>query len=518
MSYKFGLTAPDDNQLFIIRKDVSGGINTRMHASELSENQITVLENTDIGTPGKRGKRPGSVITASLATMSPICLHNFEVQGGTDQLLMYETNNLRSWVGGSTWSTLLSSLASVTTCGMVSAKQSGIVPDDVTLFNNKTNMYVLRNATYRQILSGASGVSYCMQPTDVMCWYGNRVWSLYNDQLEYSDAYPSDYGQAFGNVKYRIPVGEERALVPTRDMGIIVFGKSEIWALAPSAVPVATDKPEPIVTNMGAVSKRGIVNAGDDIYFFAQDGLRSLKRTVQDKLQMGASYPISYMLKDEFEEIEWAYIDRLCMEYFDNKIFITVPTSVSTYKTWVYYPAGNSFTILTGWNPRSYGKYKINGEEHLYYGGNNSHGVYRGWYGYTDEGSTITNGTAISTLEEGREEDFGQPLIKKSGGEIEIEASAVGGAYDYTIYARPDGGAYVELGTMSLQSDSAPTLPVDLPFNLSDSYIVREKLPLDILGSFRTLQYKLENNDSNSEDLAVYSVNMVTFPEAYEND
>ena len=29
--------------------------------------------------------------------------------------------------------------------------------------------------------------------------------------------------------------------------------------------------------------------------------------------------------QDEFDEIDWAYIDRLRMQYFDNKIFITVP-------------------------------------------------------------------------------------------------------------------------------------------------------------------------------------------------
>lgn len=517
MSYFTGLTAPDDSQLFAVRKDVSGGVNSRMHPSQIPENQVAVLTNIDVGTPGKRLQRPGSMITASLATITPVCLHNYEIQGDTDQLLMYEGNNLRKWIGGTTWTTLLSSLTSLSTCGMVSAKQSGIIPDDVTLFNNKTNMYVLQNATYRQILSGASGVSYCMQPTDVMCWYGNRVWSLLNDQLEYSDAYPSDYGQAFNNTKFRIPVGEERAIVPTRDLGLIIFGKTAVWALAPSAVPEATDKPEPIITNLGAVSKKGVVNAGDDIYFFAQDGLRSLKRTVQDKLQIGATYPISYMLKDEFELINWSYIDRLCMEYFDNKVFITVPTGANSFKTWVYYPATNGFTILDGWSPRCYATYKVSGEERLYYGGHQS-GVYRGWYGYTDEGSSTTNGTAIETSEEGREEDFGQPLIKKSGGEIEIEASAAGGDYSYTVYARPDGGAYVDLGTVSLQSAEAPTLPVVLPFNLSGSYIIREKLPLDLLGSFRTLQYKIENIDANSEPLAVYSINMVTFPEAYEND
>jgi len=52
-----------------------------------------------------------------------------------------------------------------------------------------------------------------------------------------------------------------------------------------------------LITNMGVVSKKGAVAYGDNIYFFAQDGFRELKRTIQDKLQIGITYPISYRLK-----------------------------------------------------------------------------------------------------------------------------------------------------------------------------------------------------------------------------
>jgi len=154
----------------------------------------------------------------------------------------------------------------------------------------------------------------------VMCWYSNRLWVLKNDLLYFSDAYASDYATAFDTVTnaFRLPVGKEMFMAATRDLGIIVGGQQAIWAIAPSVTPAATDKPQPIITDKGCVSKDAWALIGDDIYFFSQDGLRALKRTVQDKVQMGADYALSYLLKDEFEGINWAYIDRLNMKYFEG--------------------------------------------------------------------------------------------------------------------------------------------------------------------------------------------------------
>jgi len=197
-------------------------------------------------------------------------------------------------------------------------------------------------------------------------------WILKNDQLFFSAAYSADYGGAFDTPTdvYRIPVGIERGIVSTRDTGMVIMGRDAIWGLAPSATPVATDKPEPLVTNHGVVSKKGFVNAGDDIYYFAQDGFRSLKRTVQDKLQGVVSYPISYQLKTETESINWSYIENLQMEYFDNKVFIVVPTGATTTTLWMYYPITNAFDTASGLAIRSMSKYKVAGEERLYIGKN----------------------------------------------------------------------------------------------------------------------------------------------------
>jgi len=525
---KLSFTAPDDKQLYAIRRDYTGGQNTRTHPNRIGENQAEALTNWDIGTPAQLVKRKGSVlISDDMGSASVLGLHNYIRQGYTDALIAFEDDNANDITSEGNHAEIKGNFtASQTDIGFVQAKESGLTPDDVVFINvGGNNWWRLHKASNdawaTQDLGNTAGTGTDSPPASTVgAWYGNRFWVLVNDLLYFSAAYSADYSSAFDTVSdvYRIPVGEERAIIPVRDTGMIIAGEQAIWGLAASATPVATDKPEPMVTSHGFVSKKGWCQVADDIFYFAQDGLRSLQKTQQDKLQQKTSYPISYGLKEEFEAISWAYIDRLCMVYFDNKLFITVPTGAATFSTWVYYPATNSFMIIDGWSPRCYAVHKISGEDRMYYGLHGDGKVYRGWYGYTDQGTSTTNGTAITATLEGRQEDFGQPLVKKRGGEVEIEAFSSGDDATLTIKASVDDQADTTLGTLSLQSDTAPTLPVDLPFNLSDSYMVRDKFSLDSLGEFRNIQITVENSDENTEDVKLYGINIITFGEEYQNE
>ena len=522
------LGGADDKPLFAIKKSMEGGLNTRSESGNLQENQGATLDNVDIGVPGQVTKTLGSVLIANdKGAKSIVALHNYIRQGYNDNLVMLEDTTL--WANeaeAATWTSVKADFTADEDVGIVQVKESGLVPDDVLMVNvGDSNWFRLHKASggswAEDDLGSTAGTGTDSPPASTVgAWYGNRFWILKNDQFFFSAAYSADYGAAFDTPTdvYRIPVGIERGIVSTRDTGMVIMGRDAIWGLAPSATPAATDKPEPLITNHGVVSKKGFVNAGDDIYYFAQDGFRALKRTLQDKLQAGVSYPLSYGLKDEFELISWAYISRLCMKYFDNKIFIGVPTGAATFDTWIYFPAFGTFTIKKGWSPRCWATYKVAGEERLYYGKHGDGVVYRAWYGYTDEGTTTINGTAQSMVTEYKAENFGQPLIYKNGGEVEVEASTVGGTDTITVEASTDGGNYATLGTLALQSSSAPTLPVDLPFTLTDDYKVRGKYHLEPLGRFRDIQVKLTHSAKNTEVIKIYSMSIITFQEEYTNE
>jgi len=45
------MAAKDDPLVFITRKDISAGMNNRLHGSEIGETQVTNLVNIDLRTP-----------------------------------------------------------------------------------------------------------------------------------------------------------------------------------------------------------------------------------------------------------------------------------------------------------------------------------------------------------------------------------------------------------------------------------------------------------------------------------
>jgi len=518
----------DDKPLYVVRRDFSGGVNSRMHASSIADNEVAILKNADISVNGEVSKRLGSVqIANDVSNNSVNHLHNYIRQGYTDDLLMIESNDIYANENeASSWTWVTSATASADVWGSVQAKESGLVPDDIVILQNGTDnplrMHKDSSENWAvQDLGTTTGASGSCPKSNVMCWYGNRVWVLKNDILYFSDAYDSDYSSAFDTVSnaFRLPVGEERGLAPTRDAGIVVMGKEAIWGLAPSAVPVATDKPEPLITDRGVIGKHAWAIVGDDIHFFSSDGHRSLKRTIQDKLQLGGSpYPLSYNLKTEFEEINFAYADRIRMQYFDSKLFITVPTSSSTFNTWIYFTASNTYTIIEGWSPRCLSTYKINGSDRVYYGKHGNGVVYRGWYGYTDEGTTTINGTAINYQEEGKKENFGQPLVKKSGGEVKIKALSTTSEYYLNVYISFDEGGYNLLGVVNLIG-SYVSFPVTFPVTFTNKNLVTKSFHIDDYGEWYLAQLKITHNASNGTNaIKIYERLITAFQNEYTTE
>jgi len=516
LNYISSLPSTDDKRLQIIRRDITGGQNTRKQATHLEENELALLQNVDIGISGERLKRKGALqVGITFGTKACVSLDNFVVDGEIDQLLVVDGTYLRKWAGSSNFSNVKTDFTDTTYASMTHFKESGLSPDDVMLIQNETdNAFRVDSDGNMQDL-GDTNTS--PPKTLVNVWFNNRMWGLKDDLLYFSDAYAADYSGAFDRTTnaFRIPVGEERGLIPTRDLGLIIFGQNAVWALSPSLVPdPTTDKPQPIDISRGCVAYKTVAQVGEDIMYLSQDGVRSLRRTIQDKLQGGASFPISYNLKDEYENISWNYIKKATAIYYDNKLFIALPVKSAKYnnRVWVYYPAYGTWTVITGWNVGDFAKYIVNGEERLYYADAVTGKVYQAWTNYTD------NGTAIEYIEEGRGEDFGLPLHKKVGGEIEIEVAAAGGDYDITVEAAIDGSEYQELGTINLTSDTAPTLPVDLPFKLSENYMIVEKFHLDNLEAFRTISFRLSNDSANTTEIKVYGHNVVTYLEEYEGE
>ena len=506
--------AQDDKQLFLIRRDFSAGENSRQHASIVGENQAEVLENWDIGIAGQTTKINGLTLVEDLSTDAGTGLFGFEPIGGTNVLVATHGQKLETWTGTGTFTEQKTDFTTNLSTTMIKCGESGI--GDVFLASNGTDSVFRFDPADYDAPQNLANDNTSPPYTTVMLYYRNRVWALKDNLLYFSDAYPADYALAFDRTTnaFKIPVGAERALIGLRDLGIIIIGQDQVWGLNPTLTPApTTDKPEKIL-EIGCVASNTAVMVGDDVYFLSKDGVRGVFRTQQDKLQGGASYPLSFALKTRFEAISWGSITKACAVYFDNKYFLSLPVDASTYnnEVWVYYPASQAWCVIPDWNVAKFATVAISGEQRLYAIDSTDGLVYRAWYGNDN------NGTDITSVAAGREEDFGQPLVTKVGGEIEIQAEVAGSGNSLLVEVALDGLNYQTLGTIDLSSSTAPILPIDLPFTLTDSYIVREKLHLESLGRFRTIQIRVTNSDDNTDPIIFYGYNIVTFAEEYENE
>lgn len=504
--------AGDDSSVYVIRQDVSGGMNNRQAPSIIGENQGELFQNVDLTVPGERRIRAGLTLLEDLGANVITGLFGYDPQGGTGNLLVTEGANLKRWPGTGSFQTVSITMTTSLDTTMIKAYKTAV--GDVCLISNGTDNVFEMTPAYA--INDLGNTNTSPPKTKVLTTFRNRVWGLKGDLLYYSSASPSDYSAAFDRTTsyYRIPVGEERAIVGTRDMGIIVAGKEQVWALNPSTVPAATDKPEKLL-DVGLASGDTFVQVGDDYIGLFYDGVRALKRTIQDKLQLGESLPISYPLKDEFEEINWTYITKACAVWFDNKYILSLPTVGATRnnKVWVYYPATQAWSVITGWNVSRLAKFKVGGEEFLYAGDSSGGGkVYRAFHGADDDG------TAISYSEVGRSENLGYPLVKKVGGELKVVAAPTGD-YNISVYGSFDEGDFNLLGYLNVSSNLI-TFPVSFPVLFLPDATSYQKFHLDQYGEWYTFTPKLSYASAitSEGDITIYETSLTANLVEYKSE
>jgi len=429
----------DDKQVYVYRKDISGGINNRMNGNIIGENQSTVLLNADIDTPGESSKRRGTtVLDAPDDSKRGYGMAGFEPDGGTNQLV---------WVAGTT----LDAITDLSkTDGTAARIASGDVPDtgftdghqtvllkvwksggdgSVLLISNGTDNVHEMKQDYT--VTDIGGDSTDPPKTTAMTFYRGILFALKDNSLYFSTAYPSDFDGAISATTFKVNCGAERFVMGVRDMGLIIGGKDSIWGLNPSATPVATDKLEKIL-DLGCAAGKTAVQGADDVYFLAYDGVRGLFRTQQDKLQATQAQPLSFPIKEEVESLNWAHVNsatnQACGVWFNNKYLIAVPVDSSTFnnEVWVYYPAQQGWMVITGWNVGAWATINYNGEERLYYIDSTTDRIHRAFSGYNDSLRTFTASqtTTVITSTVGAFEagDVGKIIVWANGSESIISS------------------------------------------------------------------------------------------------
>jgi hypothetical protein len=490
-----------------MRKDVSVGQNTRVDGQNLPENMVIELTNANISVPGQSRVVPGTTQIGVISGVDKcLTLLGFEPDGGTNELrgvFVSGTDSFISkWNGSGTFAPISGSVNLVTTSGAAALKVFKTGGDGhVSLFGCPTKKWaeIEQDGTVNDLGETAGTGSDSPPKSNVATFYNDRMWVLKDNKLYYSDALPSSYANSFSTTQqvYNMAVGSERFLIGIRERGLICGGKDIIRYVNPSTTPAATD-PYGVLVEIGCEAGKTAQVVGDDILYLAKDGVRGIFKTQYDTLQYGSSLPLSYPLKDDFDIINWAHIDKACAVYFDNKYFIALPTASSEYNNsvWIYFPATQGWVTISGLNVGAFATMKVAGKDRLYATSPTDGTVVQVW-----NGSTF-NGTDITYTERGRYEDLGALFQKKTGGELHFKVKSLG-EYTINFYLSIDESDWEKVGTLITESRLVNFQNWTLPMLFQDAGTYTKRINFNSHGRWFTAQYKIECTGAIGDDLVI---------------
>jgi hypothetical protein len=465
--------------------DSSGGINTRFHETEIQDNQVTVGYNMDISTPGKKKKRLGANTVLNDLGSTPILGLTYLKAPSVDPRMcfihgkrMYKSTlpleTAGSWVDiDSTDHFTNNTLTTVS-----------ILAGDELFFSNGTDNVFSYDGTS---ITDEGATTSDPPKGKCMAYFKNRLWVANTtsnpDWIYYSDSLDP---HAFNHSTqvFKVSTGDSTEvtnMISYAESALVIFKERSIHELLVSGGNASYWNLRPIDSRYGCIAPECAKFHNGKIYFLSHDGIRVLP------LQQNA---ISYLIKDEIDDINWEYINRARAIIFDDKYFIAVPTGSSTYpdKVYVIDTNTNGWVVYTGWNVGCWGIWIEDNAEVLMYGDSND-----GYVWHCFKSTQFNDGaTAINYQEETKAFDMGKPFRYKCGGEIEVEiASSTGNTV--TVSAAIDGGSYTQLGTCT-----ATTV-----------------FGLDSLGPWKNIKFKFQNNATSTEQLIFNGFRGVTFLEEY---
>ena len=467
-----------------------GGINTFAHETEINDNQLTVGNNLDLSTVGKIKKRFGkNRVLNDPGGSSVVGLMYFKAPSVDERMIMVQGTSIYQ-----------STLPLETTGSWLDLEVAVTANQYSTAMVNAEEKIFISNGTDVVRYHNGAGVLDCTDTnTDppkgrVLAYHKNRLW-VFNtitnpDWGWYSDALDTLTFNRSTNV-FKVASGEAveiMAAVPVSD-SIIIFKEDSIHELVIAGATATYWNLRPIETRYGCASYYCAKPNGGIIYYLSFSGVRTLGGEY-------AEIPMSTLIKETWDTINWDYITRARMEIWDNKIFISVPTGTSTSPdtTLVWNILTKAWSIITGWNVGCWGIFveKSAGstnafEETLMFGEGND-----GWVNHCFKSTQFNDiSSAIDFDIETKAFDLGMPNLYKEGGVfiLNVEQGPKTGDSAITVSASIDGGSFSALSAHS-------------------GY----EYPLDSLGQYKKIMFKIKHNATSAQQIILTGWEIQTYP------
>jgi len=477
------------------------------NASIIPDGYCASLVNVSLNKFGMLQKIPGRSNTAGGLTSGQLRrLLFYAPAGGTREFLAYQGTALHNWPNSGTWATITGA--------------TGLADEPVDLIQAGSYVFLLKKGEVCRYWDGTIITAFTDTNTDPpKVKYGIYMlgWMLMWDaDLLY---YPTNGTPAVGwnRTSKALAVGlgeggDATGLKQWSNQDLILTKEGRIYSVTINNATPTNWTITPITDDIGCVSGRTMSQFGEEFFFLAQDGIRSLTQSAQDK-KRGAALPLSWPIQDVIDTINWQYAkDVACATQWKGEYWLSFPTAASQVnnKTVIYSPRSQGFTTLDqGFADFNVGRFS--NSPRLYSGrGVATGGVDLEDDGFDDRGSAKT--WTVKTKRVNGNNGSPAPHIYKRGGELEAFFESTG-SYVVSVYASIDGGSNTLLGTMTL-TGSLPQLSIDLPFNLADQSISRKKFYLDLLGRWRDVDFTFECTDLEADVRLIRAI-LSTIPADY---
>ena len=354
---------------------------------------------------------------------------------------------------------------------------------------------------------------------------GNRLFAVGSgasrNTLYASDILDPSVWDTANSIVVNADDGDEiTAIVQFYQNRIIVFKKRRVFqvTIPPDATSAADWIVELISNNVGCVASQTAVQVNSDVFFLADDGLRSVVRSASDDFTT-VGLPISEIVKDVIQSINTSEIGISAALFYDNRYFLAIPTGSNDYNdtllvyntvlqafegTWSPQVMQFALSNFSGQGVRALGK-AVNGVI-LQYNGHKSPAQ-------TTSADYQDAGVSYSSYVRTKDFDFGDPFAEKHGSHFEVSFDD-SNATDVTITIQRD----TDVGDIDVQpninvSSTKLVLPFVLPSQLPTSVKKRIASDLRAYEKWRLLNIKVS---SAGDKLAIRQIIAAANPDTIE--
>jgi len=278
------------------------------------------------------------------------------------------------------------------------------------------------------------------------------------------------------------------AIQPFYDYEILVFKPNKIYLITadPTATTAAGWTVRLLNDRIGCVSGRSVNFVNKDVFFLANDGIRSVARSIADDFYIVGT-PISEPVKNIIARINKNYVTLCNAAFYDNRYFLAIPldTAITPSHILVYNALFNAFEglwsiaaarmVITNFSTG----FAVNSQKLAFGSPTSRVGHYLGYKDadsadptsdYVDYTSTGTYTSSVAS----KAYEFDDRIAQKFGSHYEIEFFNSGSTNASISMRRDTDGTTVGIASnVDTRSAGGITLPFTLPATLSAQTVKR---------------------------------------------